>query len=277
MQKSWRQWFLTDVKRAIKDYGMISPGDEVAVGVSGGKDSMALLYVLAYLRDYSHLSFSLKAVYVDAGWGTTDYSPVEAFCAAKGVPLHTVKYPIAQIIAEKKEKSACSLCSKLRAGLLNSRAKELGCNRVALGHHLDDAIETFFLNLLYAGSIKTFRPAVYLDRIGLYLIRPFSYLPERTLAALAVQEGIPVIPAACPYAGKTKRESMKDVVRCITERYPEFRARFRSALENVSFRDLWRQRRGKPCCLVSIEEERLNGGVNGDRNHHRDDSGQGDR
>lgn len=263
MKKSWGQWFLTDVKRAVKDYEMISPGDEVAVGLSGGKDSMALLYVLAYLRDYSHLSFSLKAVHVDAGWGTVDYSLLKAFCTAKGVTLYTVRYPIAQIIAEREEKSACSLCAKLRSGLLNSRAKELGCNRVALGHHLDDAIETFFLNLLYAGSIKTFRPAVYLDRIGLHLIRPFSYLPERKLAALVVQENIPVIPPACPYAGKTRRESMKDIVRCITERYPEFRARFRCALENVSFNDLWQQRRGKTSRVLDNSEERLNGGVNG--------------
>lgn len=255
MRKSWGQWFLTDVKRAIKDYEMISPGDEVAVGVSGGKDSMALLYVLAYLRDYSHLSFSLKAVCVDAGWGSVDYSPLEAFCTAREVPLYTLRYPIAQIIAEKEEKSACSLCAKLRAGLLNSQAKKLGCNRVALGHHLDDVIETFFLNILYAGSIKTFRPAVYLDRIGLHLIRPFSYLPERTLTRLVEEENIPVIPAACPYAGKTKRESMKDIVTYITARYPEFGARFRCALENVSLNDLWRQRRRKAPCISEIDEK----------------------
>lgn len=275
--KSWEHWFLTDVKRAIRDYGMISSGDRVAVGVSGGKDSMSLLYVLAYLRDYSHLSFSLRAVYIDAGWGTVDCSPLESFCAANGVPLDTVSYPIARIIAEKGEKGACSLCAKLRAGLLNSRAKELGCNRVALGHHLDDVIETFFLNLLYAGIMKTFRPAVYLDRIGLHLIRPFSYLPEQRLDRLVARVNIPVLPPACPYAGRTRREDMKDMVRCITQRYPEFRTRFRSALENVSMNDLWRQRRGERSYVVDNSGERINGRVDYDRNHGGSDSGQGDR
>ncbi|MDI6631607.1 MAG: ATP-binding protein, partial [Thermoanaerobacteraceae bacterium] len=140
MRKNWGQWFLTDVKRAIKDYEMIAPADKIAVGISGGKDSMALLHILAYLRDYSHLRFSLEAVLVDPGWQKTDFSAAAAFCADRKVPLHIVQYPIAQIIAEKGERSACSLCAKLRMGLLNSQAKALGCRRVALGHHLDDVI-----------------------------------------------------------------------------------------------------------------------------------------
>lgn len=245
VRQSWGKWFLTDVKRAIKDYAMIAPGDKVAVGLSGGKDSMALLYILSYLRDYSHLSFSLEAILVDAGWAPVDYSRVANFCAERRVPLHIVRHPIAAVIAAKGEKSACSLCAKLRAGLLNSRAKALGCQRVALGHHLDDVIETFFLNLIFAGSLRTFRPAVYLDRIGLHLIRPLSYVPERVLSSLVMQAGIPVLPAICPYAGRTQRAAMKEIVGFIAERYPEFRRRFRTALENVSFNDLWSQRGGK--------------------------------
>ncbi|MEW6771090.1 MAG: tRNA 2-thiocytidine biosynthesis TtcA family protein [Bacillota bacterium] len=262
MRKNWGQWFLTDVKRAIKDYEMIAPADKIAVGISGGKDSMALLHILSYLRDYSHLSFSLEAVFVDPGWQKTDFSAAAAFCADRKVPLHIVQYPIAQIIAEKGERSACSLCAKLRMGLLNSRAKALGCRRVALGHHLDDVIETFFLNLLYAGTLKTFRPAIYLDRIGLHLIRPLCYLPERTVGALVAREGIPVLPSLCPYAGKTRRSAMKEIVRCFTEKYPEFHARFRCALENVSFNDLWRQRRP-----IIYREGKSGGGARNDRDH----------
>ena len=271
MRKNWGQWFLSDVKRAIKDYAMLSPGDKVAVGLSGGKDSMALLYILAYLRDYSHLSFSIEAVFVDPGWTEVDLTALSAFCTAQKVPLHVVRYPIAQIIAERGERSTCSLCAKLRMGLLNSRAKALGCQRVALGHHLDDVIETFFLNLLYAGYLKTFRPAVYLDRIGLHLIRPLSYLPEKTLSGLVAREGIPVLPPLCPYAGKTQRAVMKEIVRFFSERYPEFYKRFRRALENVSFSDLWRQRRGK----ISWSLERVKGEIGDDHNHNGDDSGQG--
>ena len=126
MKKNWRQWFLTNVKRAINDYAMITKGDKVAVGVSGGKDSMALLHILAYLRDYSHLSFTLEAIIVDPGWSVLDLEPLSAFCTAREVPLHVVRHHIARIIAAKREESACSLCAKLRLGVLNSRAKELG-------------------------------------------------------------------------------------------------------------------------------------------------------
>ncbi|MEW6173169.1 MAG: ATP-binding protein [Bacillota bacterium] len=242
MEKTWRKWFLTDVKRAIRDYAMISEGDRIAVGVSGGKDSIALLYILSYLRDYSHLAFDLEAILIDPGWSTPDYEPIAGFCAAKGVPFRIIHHPIAGIIDARGEKTACSLCAKLRSGILNTTAKGLGCQRVALGHHLDDAIETFFLNIIYGGRIKPFRPAVYLDRIGLYLIRPLIYLTEHTLSRLAAREGLPVLPPMCPYAGKTERASVKEIVGCVTERYPEFKRRFRCAMGNVSFEDLWTQK-----------------------------------
>ncbi|MEW6181914.1 MAG: ATP-binding protein [Bacillota bacterium] len=242
MEKSWRKWFLTDVKRAIREYSMISEGDRVAVGVSGGKDSIALLYVLSYLRDYSHLSFGIEAILIDPGWCTPDYKPLAGYCAGVGVPLHVVRHPIAEIIDTKGEKSVCSLCAKLRSGVLNTTAKGLGCKRVALGHHLDDVIETFFLNMIYGGSLKPFRPAVYLDRIGLHLIRPLIYLTEHTLSMLAAREGLPVLPPMCPYAGKTERAAMKEIVCHITGKYPQFKRRFRCAMGNVSFEDLWNQK-----------------------------------
>lgn len=239
VKKTWRQWFLTNVKRAIRDYAMIPRGDKVAVGVSGGKDSMALLYILACLRDYSHLSFTMEAIMVDPGWRALDPEPVKEFCADKKIPLHLIRHPIAQIIATKGEESACSLCAKLRAGVLNTRAKEIGCKRVALGHHLDDAVETFMLNLIHTGRMRTFQPVVYLDRMELYLIRPLVYLTEQTISSLVAREGIPVMPALCPYAGKTERVAMKEVVACITEKYPEFRRRFLEALQEQRAEDFW--------------------------------------
>ncbi len=218
---------------------MIPRGGRVAVGVSGGKDSMALLYILACLRDFSHLSFNMEAIMVDPGWRVLDLEPLESFCADKKIPLHLIRHPIAQIIVSRGEENACSLCTKLRAGVLNTRAKEIGCERVALGHHLDDVVETFMLNLVHTGRMRTFKPVVYLDRMELYLIRPLVYLTEQTLGALVAREGIPVMPALCPYAGKTERAAMKEVVACITAKYPEFRRRFLEALREQRPQDSW--------------------------------------
>ncbi|ACX52801.1 PP-loop domain protein [Ammonifex degensii KC4] len=233
------------VKRAIEDYEMIAPGDKIAVGVSGGKDSVALLRILAHLRDYSHLSFSMVAIMIDPGWKEVDIGPLADFCSKFDIPFYLVKHPIARIIAAKGENNPCSLCAKLRSGLLYSKAVSLGCRRVALGHHLDDVIETFFLNLVHAGYLRTFRPVVYLERMGIHLIRPFSYVPESALVHFVAREGLPVLPPLCPYAGKTQRAAMKEIVEFIAQRYPYFRERFRTALQNVSLADLWKQRRPK--------------------------------
>ncbi|MGO0123296.1 tRNA 2-thiocytidine biosynthesis TtcA family protein [Desulfothermobacter acidiphilus] len=233
------------MKRAIEDYEMIVPGDRVAVGVSGGKDSVALLRIMAHLRDYSHFTFSLVAVMVDPGWWEVDVGPLADLCSQLDVSFYLVRYPISRIIESKGEDNPCSLCAKLRSGLLYSKAAELGCQRVALGHHLDDVIETFFLNLVYAGYLRTFRPAVYLPRAGIHLIRPFSYVPEAAVAHFARSEGLPLLAPLCPYAGQTQREAMREIVEFIAQRHPYFRERFRTALQNVSLTDLWKQRRKK--------------------------------
>ncbi|ACA59395.1 PP-loop domain protein [Candidatus Desulforudis audaxviator MP104C] len=271
------KWFLTRVKKAVGDYRMIEPGDRVAAGVSGGKDSTALLYILAYLRDYSHLRFELEAVMLDLGWGEVDFEPHREFCRRLGVPLHIHVRPVAGIIRDKEGMNPCKLCGKLRAGILNQAALSLGANRVALGHHLDDVIETYLLNLIFTGQMKTFRPSTYLTNTGLTLIRPLVYLPERVLSGLTAGKGFPVIENPCPYNGRTKRDEMKAVVTELASRYPKFRERFLSGLQNVDLENLWEQRR--PGSVADAEELRTrrsapepeaSGGARRERGQHGD-------
>jgi len=240
--RNYRKWFLTRVKKAIGDYRMIGDGDRVVAGISGGKDSTALLFILTHLRDYSHLRFELDAVMLDLGWGTVDFEPHRELCRRLGVPLHIRAHPVGRIIREKEGLNPCHLCGKLRAGILNNVALELGAGRVALGHHLDDVIETWFLNLIFTGQMKTFRPSTFLSDTGLTLIRPLVYLPERVTAGLARSEGLPVLENPCPYNGRTKRDEMKRLVDEFAARYPGFRDRFLAGLQNVSLENLWRQR-----------------------------------
>ncbi len=242
--RNYRKWFLTRVKKAIGDYRMIAEGDRVVAGVSGGKDSTALLFILAYLRDYSHFRFELEAVMLDMGWGAVDFEPHRELCRRLGVPLYIKPYPISRVIREKEKEgmNPCHLCGKLRAGILNTIALELGAHRVALGHHLDDVIETWFLNLIFTGQMKTFRPSTFLSNTGLTLIRPLVYLPERITGGLVQSEGLPVIKNPCPYNGFTKRDEMKRIVNELAGRYPDFRERFLTGLQNVSRENMWKQR-----------------------------------
>lgn len=240
------KWYLTRVKKAINDYDMISPGDRVVAGVSGGKDSTALLYILAQLRRFSHLRFELDVVMLDCGWGEMDFEPHRELCRRLEVPLHVRTHPVAAIVREKVEQEGmnpCALCGKLRAGILNGIALELGAKRVALGHHLDDAIETYFLNLIFTGQMKTFLPSTYLSDSGLTLIRPLVYLSERVTAGLAQNLELPVADNPCPYNGHTRREEAKRMVSELAARHPDFRERFLTGLQNVSFDNLWKQRR----------------------------------
>ncbi|MBE0465843.1 MAG: tRNA 2-thiocytidine biosynthesis protein TtcA, partial [Candidatus Desulforudis sp.] len=210
------------------------------------KDSTALLFILAYLRRFSHLRFELEAVILDLGWGEVDFRPHRDLCRRLEVPLHIRVHPVASIIRGKEGMSACTLCGKLRAGILNSIALERGANRVALGHHLDDVIETYFLNLIFAGRMKTFMPSTYLSNTGLTLIRPLVYLPEKVTAGLVETEKLPVIENPCPHNGYTKRDEMKEIVSGLSHRYPKFRERFLSGLENISLQNLWNQRQTAP-------------------------------
>lgn len=228
------KWFLTRVKKTIYHYRMIEAGDTVAVAVSGGKDSGVLLYILDLFRRHAPFSFSLQAIHVDLGW-PVDLAPLRRYAAALEIPFFIEKTAIARIVFERRqEKNPCALCANMRRGALHQAALERGANKVALGHHLDDAIETYLLNLIFAGRFNTFKPKTYLDRAGLDLIRPLIQLPGKTLAALAQRENIPVIENPCPAGGKTERQEMAVLLEGLTSRYPDLRQKFRSAFQKGS-------------------------------------------
>lgn len=231
MNRNYRKWFLTPVKKTIIKYGMIKEEDRLALGVSGGKDSSALLYIMSLVRSQAPFPFSLQAIFVDMGW-QMDIGPLESLCARLNIPFYVEKTKIAEIVFElRREKNPCSLCAKLRRGALHKAAKELGCNRVALGHHLDDVVETFFLNLIFSGKMDTFKPHTYLSRQGIYLIRPLVSLTQRTISSLVCLENLPVIKNPCPVAGVTKRSEMSQITDFIVSRYPSFYQRFHTSLE----------------------------------------------
>ena len=202
---------LSYARRALDDYGMIEPGDRVAVGVSAGKDSLTLLYALAELRRFYPVPFTLCAITVDMGFDPpADLSPIRALCEKLDVPYHVVPSDIAKVVFDiRKEKNPCSLCAKMRRGALHGYASEIGCNVVALGHHFDDAVETFMLNLFFEGRIGCFSPVSYLSRRKIRLIRPLLYLPEKDIRYFAQKMELPVVKSVCPADGNTEREKMK--------------------------------------------------------------------
>ena len=215
------QKLLSQVRKCIRDYQMLSPGDRVAVGVSGGKDSVALLRLLAELRDHSAVPFELLAVTLDMGYEEMDFSPVADLCARLQVPYTLRQTQIREIVFDiRKEENPCALCAKLRRGILNETAVALGANKVALGHHYDDTVETFALSLIYEGRISCFLPVTYLDRTGLTLIRPMLYLHEKTIRNFAERENLPVVHNPCPADKNTKREDVKALLYELEGRYP---------------------------------------------------------
>lgn len=215
------QKLLSQVRKCVRDYQMLSPGDRVAVGVSGGKDSLALLRLLAELRDHSAVPFELLAVTLDMGYKEMDFSPVADLCARLQVPYTLRRTQIREIVFDiRKEENPCALCAKLRRGILNETAVALGANKVALGHHYDDTVETFALSLIYEGRISCFLPVTYLDRTGLTLIRPMLYLHEKTIRNFAEREHLPVVHNPCPADKNTKREDVKALLYELEGRYP---------------------------------------------------------
>ena len=215
------QKLLSQVRKCIRDYQMLSPGDRVAVGVSGGKDSLALLRLLAELRDHSAVPFELLAVTLDMGYEEMDFSPVADLCARLQVPYTLRRTQIREIVFDmRKEENPCALCAKLRRGILNETAVALGANKVALGHHYDDTVETFALSLIYEGRISCFLPVTYLDRTGLTLIRPMLYLHEKTIRNFAEREHLPVVHNPCPADKNTKREDVKALLYELEGRSP---------------------------------------------------------
>ena len=219
------------VRRCVEDYNMIEAGDRIAVGVSGGKDSLALLVFLAGLRKYNHKPFALEAITIDMGLGM-DYSGIQKLCEKLDVPYTIVPTEIAPIIFEyRKEKNPCSMCSKMRRGALNQALLERGCNKLALGHHYDDAVETFMMSLLFEGRISCFQPVTNLDRSGVIQIRPMLYLHERTVDNFAEREHLPVLKNRCPVDKETKREEIKKLLFDLSAQYPDLKERIFGAMQ----------------------------------------------
>ena len=219
------------VRRCVEDYNMISEGDRVAVGVSGGKDSLVLLQLLAGLRSYSSQAFTLEAITIDMGLGM-DYSPVADFCDSLDVPYTVVKTQIAPIIFDhRKEKNPCSMCSKMRRGALNQAIVDRGIRKLALGHHYDDAVETFMMSLIYEGRISCFQPVTDLDRMGVTQIRPMLYIHEKTVDNFASRMNLPVIENRCPVDKHTKREEIKQLVYDLSRTYPDLKERIFGAMQ----------------------------------------------
>ena len=222
---------LSYVRRAVDDFEMIADGDRICVGISGGKDSLALLAGLANLRHFYPKKFDLVALTVDMGFDGVDYSAIEALCQELNVPYHVKKTEIAQIIFDiRKEKNPCSLCAKMRRGVLHSTAKELGCNKIAFGHHFDDVVETFMLNLFHEGRIGCFQPVTYLSRADITLIRPLLYMPEKDVRYFANRENLPVVKSPCPADGHTEREEMKKLLDGLERQHKGLRHRIFGAI-----------------------------------------------
>ena len=210
---------------------MSERGDRSGVGVSGGKDSLVLLVLLAGLRRYDPSLFHLEAITIDMGLGM-DYAPVQKLCDELDVPYIIAKTEIGPVIFDyRKEKNPCSMCSKMRRGALNQTLLDRGLNKLALGHHYDDAVETFLMSLLYAGRISCFQPVTDLDRTGITQIRPMLYIHEMTVDNFAVREKLPVIENRCPVDKTTKREEVKQLIFELSARYPDLKERVFGAMQ----------------------------------------------
>ena len=225
---------LSHMRRCVEDYNMIQPGDKIAVGVSGGKDSLVLLYAMAKLREFYPAPFELHAVTVHPGPEEMDFSPVAALCEELGVEYHLVRTEIFHIIFDvRKEKNPCSMCAKMRRGAMHNALKELGIGKVALGHHFDDAVETFFLSLFYEGRLSCFQPVTYLDRTGITQIRPLLYCGESLIRNTARRLELPVVENRCPADGNTKRQEIKELIYELQGRYPGLKARAFGAMQRL--------------------------------------------
>ncbi len=223
---------LSYVRRAVDDYEMIKEGDTIAVGVSAGKDSLTLLCAMAELRRFYPKRFELCAITVDMGFEGMDFSGIQRLCEELGVPYHVIHTEISKIIFDvRKEKNPCSLCAKMRRGALYRGAKELGCSSVALGHHFDDVVETFMLNLFYEGRIGCFQPVTYLSNTDIHMIRPMIYMPEKDVRYFAGKAELPVVKSSCPADGNTEREEMKQLLSRLEKENKGLRYRIFGAIQ----------------------------------------------
>ena len=231
---------LGPLRRAVEKYEMIRPGDRIAVGLSGGKDSTALLVAMKRFQYFSPVPFELEGITLDMGFGGMDFEPLVQLCAELDIPYTIKKTQIGPIVFEaRQEKNPCALCARMKRGALHDLAIERGCRKIALGHHADDAIETFFLSLFYEGRINTFSPVTYLDRKDINLIRPLIFVKEKDIIYNPEIKELPVIKSTCPADGHTKREDMKDMMKELRKTIPELDDRILKAIQNKEQFHLW--------------------------------------
>ncbi len=231
------QRILSMMRKAIENYNMIEEGDKIAVGLSGGKDSITLLMGLKSLQRFYPKKFDLIAISVNPGLDFFDSDFLKSICDTVGVPFVEEKTHIKESVFDiRDEKSPCSLCANLRRGILNSVAIRVGCNKIALGHNEDDVLETFFLKLLYAGSINTFAPISYMDRSKVTLIRPLIYIPEKTIRAFVKRNNITPMKKVCPMDGVSKREDMKDLIHEIQKQIPGVKTNIYGAIKRSNIK-----------------------------------------
>lgn len=225
---------LSLLRRCVEDYDMIQDGDRIAVGVSGGKDSLILLASLARLSQFYPKKFTVEAFTVDMGVEGMDLSPIQSFCDELGVPCHIIPTQINKVIFEtRKEKNPCALCAKMRKGSLHEAILAEGFHKVALGHHYDDAVETFFLSLFYEGRLSCFHPVTYLDRADVTQIRPLLYVSENMVREAVQRLNLPVVHNPCPANGNTKRQEVKDLIVELQERYPKLKEYVFSSMQRL--------------------------------------------
>ena len=234
----WRKLnkpLLAKIRRASREYGLIQPYDKIAVGLSGGKDSTVMLYALSVLQKTLPFPFELVGISLDVGWNN-DYELVGRYCRELGIPFHLEETQIGRIVyEERKESSPCSLCANMRRGAINTLAKKLGCNKVALGHHLDDALETFLMSMVFEGRMHTFMPRTYLSRADITVIRPMIYVYEKDIVSIANKLELPVVPNNCPADGITKRTTMKEEM----ARFEAMNSTVRERMLNAITTTLW--------------------------------------
>lgn len=227
------QRILGQMRRAIEDYQMIKPGDRIAVGLSGGKDSLTVLAAAHALQRFYPAPFHLEAITLDMGMEGMDFTPLAAYCRSLDIPYTIEKTQIKQIVFDyRKEKNPCALCANLRRGALNTVAKSRGLNKIMLGHHYDDVIETFLLSLLFEGRINCFTPVTYLDRMDIALLRPFVYIEEKDIRKHATGTTLPVVRNNCPADGNTKRAYVKTLLSQLEHEHHGVKQRLFTAMKN---------------------------------------------
>lgn len=235
------QQLMSLARQAIDDYHMIENGDRIAVGISGGKDSLTLLYALHGLMRFYPQRFTLCAVTVDLGFDNLHLEQIKQLCDKLNIPYHIVRTEIAQIIFEtRKESNPCSLCAKMRKGALNEAMLAAGCNKIAYAHHKDDVIETMMMSLLYEGRLHTFQPVTHLDRTGITVIRPLIYLNEADIIGFVRKNHVPVLKSSCPVDGHTRREYIKQLIRNLNLENPGVKERMFTAVQNSQL-DGWQK------------------------------------